>query len=178
LNFVACILFIDEAAFTRNGITNFHNDRSRNSSCTYSSKSSKLVFVKCLNVISPHQLICNFPKSVIKCYLSQFFGEYITFLESMPLVEKLSSTCMMGLQLILWVKEHLNTMFDQRWIGHGSIVSCIALSILWFKSLKLCLWGYLKRIVYSSAINDFGDKWLWRITWSNLACLSNNFTKT
>jgi len=96
LNFVACILFIDEAAFTQNGITNFHNDRSRNSSCTYSSKSSKLVFVKCLNVIPFHHLICNFPKSVIKCYLSQFFDEYITFLEPMSLAEKLFSTCMIG----------------------------------------------------------------------------------
>jgi len=43
--------------------------------------------------ISLHHSICNFSKSVIKCYLSQFFDD-ITFLEPMPLAEKLSSTCM------------------------------------------------------------------------------------
>jgi len=81
-NFIACILFANKVIFTRNKITNFHNDHLwTENPHIYSNKSLTSVFVHIgIGIIGNHfiGLYCNSLRLSVRCYLFQFFGEYIT----------------------------------------------------------------------------------------------------
>ncbi|KAJ4450932.1 hypothetical protein ANN_02367 [Periplaneta americana] len=132
-NFPALVLFTDEAQFTRDGITNFHNQH------VWAYENPRAT------VPSHHQAYTNFLENTIPHVLEDtplINRQHIHFLhDGAP--AHFSRTA----------RRYLDRRFPDRWIGRGDPISWPPRSPD-LNPLDFYLWGQLKSLVYSSPVPD------------------------
>lgn len=150
------ILYTDEATFTRHGTSNVHNEHfwaqenpHETLECNFQERFSVNVWCGIIDdqLIGPHI----FESSLTgEMYLNFLRDDLPTFLNDVPINTKE--------RMILQqdgapphysrnVKEYLNTLFPERWIGRGGPHQWPARSPD-LTPLDFFLWGYLKSLVY------------------------------
>ncbi|KAJ4435008.1 hypothetical protein ANN_23581 [Periplaneta americana] len=161
-NFPALVLFTDEAQFTRDGITNFHNQHVwayENPRATVPShhqvRFSLNMWAGIIGdrLVGPHVLVnrltgqayTNFPENTIPHVLEDtplINRQHIHFLhDGSP--AHFSRTA----------RRYLDRRFPDRWIGRGGPIAWPPRSPD-LKPLDFYLWGHLKSLVYSSPVPD------------------------
>ncbi|XP_026828181.1 uncharacterized protein LOC113562592 [Ooceraea biroi] len=164
-NFVSRILFTDEASFIRNGITNFQNDHVRAEENPHAliqtNHQHRFSLNILMGIIGDHLIGPVILPNRLSgaAYLNFLVNTLPQYLDDMPLAERLSMWYMHDgapPHFVRNVREHLNTVFGQRWIGCGGPVAWSPRSPD-FNPLDFFLWGYLKTKVYSSPINDLEE---------------------
>ncbi|KAJ4425767.1 hypothetical protein ANN_27390, partial [Periplaneta americana] len=161
-NFPALVLFTDEAQFTRDGITNFHNQHVwayENPRATVPShhqvRFSLNMWVGIIGdrLVGPHVLV------------NRITGQaYTNFLEN-TIPHVLEDTPLINRQHIHFLhdgapahfsrtaRRYLDRRFPDRWIGRGGPVAWPPRSPD-LNPLDFYLWGHLKSLVYSSPVPD------------------------
>ncbi|KAJ4438679.1 hypothetical protein ANN_14626 [Periplaneta americana] len=172
-NFPALVLFTDEAQFTRDGITNFHNQHVwayENPRATLLShhqvRFSLNMWAGIIGdrLVGPHVLV------------NRLTGQaYTNFLEN-TIPHVLEDTPLINRQHIHFLhdgapahfsrtaRRYLDRRFPDRWIGRGGPIAWPPRSPD-LNPLDFYLWGHLKSLVYSSPVPDlesFGIE-LWHV---------------
>lgn len=161
-NFPALVLFTDEAQFTRDGITNFHNQHVwayENPRATVPShhqvRFSLNMWAGIIGdrLVGPHVLV------------NRLTGQaYTNFLEN-TIPHVLEDTPLINRQHIHFLhdgapahfsrtaRRYLDRRFPDRWIGRGGPIAWPPRSPD-LNPLDFYLWGHLKSLVYSSPVPD------------------------
>lgn len=161
-NFSAVVLFTDEAQFTRDGITNFHNQH------VWSQENPRAT------VVSHHQVrfSLNMWAGIIgdrlvgpHVLVNRLTGQaYTNFLEN-TIPDVFEDTPLINHQHIhflhdgapahfsLTARRYLDRRFPDRWIGRGGPIAWPPRSPD-LNPLDFYLWGHLKSLVYSSPVPD------------------------
>lgn len=161
-NFIGSVFFTDEAGFSRNGITNSHNmhlwaeENPHGTIVTHHQHQFEPINVW-VGIIGQY-LIGPFilPRRLNgESYLDFLQNNLPLLLEDLPL----------EIRRNLWfmhdgapphfaraVREHLNLLFQNRWIGRGGPIAWPPRSPD-FNPLDFFLWGHLKTLVYSTPVD-------------------------
>lgn len=163
--FESQILFTDEANFSRNAIQNFHNNH------MWAEENPHTI----TETHFQHQFSVNVWAGIIGDYLiGPFFlpgrldgRSYLHFLEEE--LNGLLEDVPIALRNRIWymhdgapahfsviVRNHLNTVYHNRWIGRGGPQQWPARSPD-LNSLDFFLWGHLKTLVYKTPVNTLED---------------------
>lgn len=164
-NFLANILFTDEAGFTRNGVFNFHNTHvwaDENPHAIMESRHqvrfSLNIWIGILgdNLLGPVVL----PNRLTGAgYLNFLQNTLRDLLDDIPLNQRQQMWFQHDgapAHFSIVVREHLHGTFGRRWVGRGGPVSWPARSPD-LNPLDFFLWGYLKALVYSTPVNDLDE---------------------
>ena len=162
VNFLACILFTDEAGFTRDGIFNFHNSHNWAFENPHEVRPDKHQQRFCLNVwggiihdhlIGPYF----FPLRLNgETYLQFLRDELHHLTDDVPLdvIQRmwfLHDGAPAHFSLI--VRNFLNDRFPQRWVGRGGPMEWPARSPD-LNPMDFFVWGHLKSLVYATPVPD------------------------
>jgi len=162
VNLIANILFTDEAGFTRDGIFNFHNTHQWADENPHAIVESRHQQRFSLNVwlgILGDRLIgpVVLPDRLTgPAYQNFLMNTLPPLLEDVPLNLRAASWFMHDgapPHFSLAVREYLNQMYQERWIGRGGPVAWPPRSPD-LNPLDFFIWGYLKSLVYAEPINN------------------------
>ncbi|KAJ4439683.1 hypothetical protein ANN_07811 [Periplaneta americana] len=161
-NFPALVLFTDEAQFTRDGITNFHNQHVwayENPRATVPSHHQVRFSLNMWPGITGDRLVG--PHVLVNRLTGQ---AYTNFLEN-TIPHVLEDTPLINRQHIHFLhdgapahfsrtaRHYLDRRFPDRWIGRGGPIAWPPRSPN-LNPLDFYLWGHLKSLVYSSPVPD------------------------
>lgn len=158
--FVSSVIFTDEATFSRDGIVNLHNQH------VWSDENPRDVFQgrhqqqfkiniwvgitgDCL--LGPHILPPTLNGIVYRNFLINYFP---TILEDVPLETRQNTYFMHDgapAHYTLQVREYLNDVFGQKWIGRGGPVAWPPRSPD-LNPIDFYIWGHMKSLVYSTPV--------------------------
>lgn len=156
-----CILFTDEAQFTRDGINNFHNEHhwsEENPHATFERNFQHRFSVNVWCGMMGNHLFGPF---ILDGHLNgerylQFLQENLNeMLDDVPLNirhEMYYQHDGAPPYFSLLVRNYLNTIFANRWIGRGGPVSWPPRSPD-LNPLDYCLWGWMKSLVYATRVD-------------------------
>lgn len=164
-NFTSKVLFTDEASFSREGITNFHNNHSWDYENPHAIGESGFQQQLSVNVwagivgdhlIGPHFL----PPRLNGDTYRQFLEETLPgLLEEVPLATRNTMWFMHDgapAHFSIVARNYLNNTFPQKWIGRGGPQPWPARSPD-LNPLDYFFWGYLKSLVYATPVVDEND---------------------
>ncbi|KAJ4438173.1 hypothetical protein ANN_14112 [Periplaneta americana] len=161
-NFPALVLFTDEAQFTRDGITNFHNQHVwayENPRATLPSHHQVRLSLNMWagiigdRFVGPHVLV------------NRLTGQAYTYFLENTIPQVLEDTPLINRQHIHFLhdgapahfsrtaRRYLDRRFPDRWIGRGGLIAWPPRSPD-LNPLDFYLWGHLKSLVYSSPVTD------------------------
>lgn len=163
--FLSNILFTDEAGFSREGIFNFHNNHcwadenpQEISQRRHQVRFSLNVWIGIVgdNLIGP-MFLPNRLNGV--SYLNFLTQDLPELLEELPLYLRNNMWYMQDgapPHFSLDVRQHLNQVFGNKWIGRGGPIPWPARSPD-LNPLDFFVWGYLKSLVYRTPVDNIED---------------------
>lgn len=159
--FLSRVLFTDEAAFTRDGIVNFHNTH------VWAYENPHAI----LQARNQHRFSINVWAGIVGDHLigpiilpNRLTGAaYLTFLqdelpgllEDVPLETRQRMVFLHDgapPHFLLAVRQYLNEQFGERWIGRGGPIPWPPRSPD-LNPLDYCIWGYTKELVYARSVD-------------------------
>lgn len=164
-NFTANILFTDEANFSRHGIMNFHNDHIWADVNPHAISVKRFQQTFSVNVwlgiiddylIGPFFLPARLTGETYHHFLE---NELPLLLEDVPIIIRRRMWFMHDgapPHFSVIVREFLNNVFPDHWIGRGSPHPWPPRSP-GHNPLDFCVWGYLKSLVYTTPILNVQD---------------------
>lgn len=170
-NFVSMILFTDEAGFTKNGIVNLHNSHvwadGNPHAAVVSHHQHQFQSINIWAGIIGNFLIGPFvlpPRLNGELYLEFLQNNLLDLIEHLPLAIRRNMYFMHDgapPHFSVAVRNHLNNVFPNRWIGRGGYIAWPPRSPD-LTPLDFHLWGHLKTLVYSTPV-DTREELLQRI---------------
>lgn len=170
-NFVSMILFTDEAGFTKNGIVNLHNSHvwadGNPHAAVVSHHQHQFQSINIWAGIIGNFLIGPFvlpPRLNGELYLEFLQNNLLDLIEHLPLAIRRNMYFMHDgapPHFSVAVRNHLNNVFPNRWIGRGGYIAWPPRSPD-LTPLDFYLWGHLKTLVYSTPV-DTREELLQRI---------------
>lgn len=161
VNFISCILFTDEAGFTKNGIINSHNLHVwayENPHATITSRyQHQFPSINLWAGIVGNRLLGPFvlPQRLNGEFYLQFLqNDLPVLLEDVPLLTRQNLWFMHDgapPHYSLAVREYLNNVYRNQWIGRGGPRPWPTRSPD-LNPLDFYLWGHLKNLVYSTPV--------------------------
>lgn len=167
--FVGKVLFTDEAGFTRDGVINSHNLHLWADENPHGIVETKNQRRFCVNVwagIVGNNLVGPYFFDNIlngQIYLEFLQNDFPPLLDDVPLQIRKDMWFMHDgapPHYLIDVRNHLNNIFSNKWIGRGGPVPWPARSPE-FNSMDSFFWGYLKSLVYSTPVqtrNEMVDR--------------------
>lgn len=161
------ILFTDEATFTRRGVFNLKNKHVWEMENPHVTTERHFQHEFKINVwcgivgnfvLGPYELPA---KLNGQSYLNFLQHGLVDLFDDLPLETRQDMYFMQDgapAHYSLQVRNYLNTVFPNRWIGRGSQLPWPARSPD-FNPMDFCFWGYVKSIVYSQKINSREELW-------------------
>ncbi|KAJ4436157.1 hypothetical protein ANN_18787 [Periplaneta americana] len=158
-NFPALVLFTDEAQFTRDGITNFHNQHVwayENPRATVPShhqvRFSLNMWAGIIGdrLVGPHVLVNRLTGQAYTSFLENTIPHV---LEDTPLINRQHIHDGAPAHFSRTARRYLDRRFPDRWIGRGGPIAWPPRSPD-LNPLDFYLWGHLKSLVYSSPVPD------------------------
>ncbi|KAJ4425598.1 hypothetical protein ANN_27794 [Periplaneta americana] len=161
-NFPALVLFTDEAQFTRDGITNFHNQHVwayENPRATVPSHHQVRFFLNMWasiigdRLVGPHVLVNRLTGQAYTNFLENIIPHV---LEDTPLINRQHIHFLHDgapAHFCHTARRYLDRRFPDRWIGRGGPIAWPPRSPD-LNPLDFYLWGHLKSLVYSSLVPD------------------------
>ncbi|KAJ4442662.1 hypothetical protein ANN_04251 [Periplaneta americana] len=161
-NFPALVLFTHEAQFTRNGITNFHNQHVwayENPRATvpthHQVRFSLNMWVGIIGdrLVGPHVLVNRLTGQVYTNFLENTIPHV---LEDTPLINRQHIHFLHDGSLAHFsrtARRYLDRRFPDRWIGRGGPIAWSPRSPD-LNPVDFYLWGHLKSLVYLSPVSD------------------------
>ncbi|KAJ4433566.1 hypothetical protein ANN_15875 [Periplaneta americana] len=161
-NFPALVLFTDEAQFTRDGITNFHNQHvwayENPRAIVPSHHQVRFSLNMCADIIGdrlvgPHVLVNRLTGQAYTNFLENTIPHV---LEDTPLINRRHIHFLHDgapAHFSRTARRYLDRRFPDRWIGRGGPIAWPPRSPD-LNPLDVYLWGHLKSLVYSSPVPD------------------------
>lgn len=159
-DFSSHILFTDEASFSKDGYVNFHNEHEWMEENPHSVIQARHQIRFSINVwagILGDRLIGPFilPNRLNgQDYYNFLVSDLLELLEDVPVIERQRMWFMQDgapPHYLLNVRQHLNEVYGEKWIGRGGPVSWPPRSPD-LNPLDYFLWGHLKAKVYKTSI--------------------------